>query len=69
MNDDTLGTIRTSVVYNEHNAEAIQEMRNACANLIDLIEKYKERDPRLCALAQTEFENGCMWAIKCIAKG
>ena len=34
------------------------------ADLIDLCEQVKSKEPRLAALAQTAYEEACLWAVK-----
>jgi hypothetical protein len=46
----------------------ISEIRQKSAELIDLCETLKSKDARLASLAQTSYEQACMWAIKCVTR-
>jgi hypothetical protein len=39
-------------------------IKNKAAELIDVRETLKSKDPRLASLAQTSIEEAAMWAVK-----
>jgi hypothetical protein len=52
-----------------HSADSIvDEIRRKSAELIDMCETLKSKDARLASLAQTSYEQACMWAIKCATR-
>jgi hypothetical protein len=70
----TLGQKRVKADFNPAKNDLVDQIKNKAAELIDLCEKmrvlggeapliYSEKH-RLISLAQTEFENGAMWAVK-----
>lgn len=65
----SLGEKRCGVVRDSHEEIDVIEVREACAALIDKMERLKRKsdDPeviRLTALAMTNFETGQMFAVK-----
>jgi hypothetical protein len=44
--------------------DEVDIIRNKCAELIDLCETLKAKDPGLASLAQTSLEEAAMWAVK-----
>jgi len=42
----------------------VRTIKEDTAALIDMCETLKEKDGRLVALAQTAYEEACMWAVK-----
>lgn len=60
----TLGEqrIRTWVELGQNSA--VDELKQLSAKLIDLCEELKEKDPRLCAMAQSHYELAAMLAVK-----
>jgi hypothetical protein len=64
----SLGEDRVRVTFNPGNNDAVAELKQRTAELIDIVEALKaEGQPelnRLVALAQTCFEDGAMWAVK-----
>lgn len=54
--------VRTS--FNPSNDSIVDQIKQKSAELIDLCEDLKFKDPRLVALAQTAYEEAAMWAIK-----
>lgn len=42
----------------------MSEIKTLSANLINICEKIKDKDPRLASLAQTAYEEAAMWAVK-----
>lgn len=67
----TLGQKRVVLSYGIPTQEQkylAQEIKLKCAELIDLIEPLKTNGERarVAALAQTEFETACMYAVKAV---
>lgn len=62
----TVGEKRVRVDFNVDGDPAVDEVKKMSAHLIDLCEFEKDKDPRLCALAQTAFEEAAMWAVKLV---
>ena len=73
----TLGTDRVRLSFNPSSNELVEAIKRKAAELIDLCEECKNdvRNAgetigqhgeilRLWSLAQTEFEDGAMWAVK-----
>lgn len=65
MAEQTLGEKRVRVNFNPKVDGMVDVIKAKTAELIDLCEKMKDRDPRLAALAQTHYEDAAMWAVKC----
>lgn len=61
---ESLGEIRVRRNFNPSRDETVDSIKSLTAQLIDLCEDLKRFDPRLAALAQTEYENAAMWAVK-----
>ena len=64
MPKQTTGEERVRVSFNPSGNERVDEIKRVAAELIDLCEEMKGKEPRLAALAQTAFEEGAMWAVK-----
>lgn len=72
MNDNkTLGQKRVKADFNPSKNDLVDQIKNKAAELIDLCEEMRNlpitgsnEKQRLISLAQTEFENGAMWAVK-----
>ena len=67
----TLGQKRVVLNYGiptQEQKDLAQNIKLKCAELIDLIEPFKTNGERarIVALAQTEFEIGCMNAVKAV---
>jgi len=45
-------------------APVVDVIKSMTADLIDLCETLKAKDARLASLAQTAYEEACMWAVK-----
>lgn len=65
MSEKTIGEMRVRTDFNVTNDEGVTQIKNKAADLINLVETIKSKDPRLASLAQTAFEDGAMWAVKC----
>ena len=44
----------------------VDQIKQKTAELINLVDSVKHRDPRLCALACTAYEEAAMWAVKTV---
>jgi len=64
MNEKTLGERRVRVDFNVANDSLVNEIKVTCAKLIDKCEEIKDKDPRLCAIAQSYIETACEKAVK-----
>lgn len=60
----TVGTDRVRATFNPSESSAVDQIKRNTAELIDLCEMLKNKDPRLAALAQTAYEEAAMWAVK-----
>jgi hypothetical protein len=60
----TIGEDRVRTKFNPSNNTLVDQIKNKSAELIDLCEKLKEKDARLASLAQTNYEDAAMWAVK-----
>lgn len=70
----TLGENRVRTSFNPSKDDAVDEIKQKTAELIDLCEELKliaqkvgppqNEIVRLCALAQTAYEEAAMWAVK-----
>jgi hypothetical protein len=61
---ETLGEQRVRVKFNPGATADVDVIKQKSAELIDLCEKFKSKDPRLASLAQTAYEEAAMWAVK-----
>lgn len=68
---ETIGEQRVRISFNPATAERggdvadqVRELKTKSAELIDLCEALKSKDPRLASLAQTSYEEAAMWAVK-----
>ena len=61
----TIGGERVRIAFNPSTENVVDEIKAKTAELIDLVEEIKPKDPRLAALAQTAYEEAAMWAVKC----
>lgn len=60
----TLGEQRVRTEFNPSSESIVDQIKQKTAELINICEELKEKDPRLAAIAQTEFESAAMWAVK-----
>jgi hypothetical protein len=60
----SLGQDRVRVKFNPSDDSVVNQIKQKSAELIDLCETIKSKDPRLAALAQTHYEDAAMWAVK-----
>jgi len=59
-----IGEDRVRVSFNPSTIPEVDEIKNKTADLINLCEGLKAKDPRLASLAQTAYEEAAMWAVK-----
>lgn len=64
MPEKTVGETRVRTDFNVSGSDAVTQIKQKSAELIDLCEGLKAKDGRLASLAQTSYEEGCMWAVK-----
>ena len=62
--DYSIGEQRVRIEFNSSNSGLVNQIKRKTAELINLCEDFKEKDPRLAALAQTAYEEAAMWAVK-----
>lgn len=62
----TLGEKRLRRKSNTSLGEPADSILRLSADLIDLCEQHKDKEPRLAALAQTHYEEASMWAMKLV---
>ena len=66
----SLGTDRVRIKFNPSDNSLVQQLKTKAAELIDLCEQGRNagsvdgEHQRLWSLAQTQFENAAMWAVK-----
>lgn len=66
----TRGQYRVGSDFNPSGNSEIEQIKGVTATLIDNLEWHKDRSPeidRLIALAQTKYEEACMFAVKAVA--
>lgn len=63
--EHTLGQKRVRSAFNPSTENVVDVIKEKTAELIDICNEMREKDPRLCALAQTTYEEAAMWAVKC----
>jgi hypothetical protein len=74
----TLGEDRVRTKFNPSADTTVDQIKQKSAELIDLVEEIKlvaqkngaqSETIRLCALAQTHYEDAAMWAVKAATTG
>jgi hypothetical protein len=60
----TVGETRVRTTFNPSENSMVDLLKQKTADLIDMCETLKAKDPRLASLAQTSFEEAAMWAVK-----
>lgn len=60
----SIGEERVRVAFNPSTSGVVDEVKQKTAELINICEGLKDKDPRLAALAQTAYEEAAMWAVK-----
>jgi len=66
VREQTMGEKRVRIDFNPSTNMDVAAIKQDTANLIDHCERLKGQgcDGRLCALAQTAYEEAAMWAVK-----
>lgn len=64
MEIKTIGEMRVRIDFNVTNNDNVTKIKQGTAELINLVEELKLKDPRLASLAQTSYEEAAMWAVK-----
>lgn len=62
--EQTKGEKLVRTAFNVDKNEVVDQLKQKSAELINLVEQIKDKDPRLAALAQTNYELAAMWAVK-----
>ena len=60
----TIGEARVRTTFNPSANEIVDQLKQKSAELINMCEDLKAKDPRLASIAQTSFEEAAMWAVK-----
>lgn len=60
----TIGEQRVRTQFNPSADSMVDQIKQKTAELINICEGLKSKDPRLASLAQTEYESAAMWAVK-----
>lgn len=60
----TIGEDRVRIGFNPAANDVVSQFKQKTAELINLADSIKNLDPRLSAIAQTAYEEACMWAVK-----
>lgn len=64
METKTIGELRVRTEFNPSADGVVDQIKMKSAELINMCEALKEKDPRLASLAQTAYEEAAMWAVK-----
>ena len=62
--EKTIGEKRVRTEFNPSKDDTVSKIKQKTAELINLCEELKEKDPRLASIAQTEYESAAHWAVK-----
>ena len=65
-NEPTIGEIRVRTSFNVGDNSDVDNIKKTVAELINLVDSLKAKDPRLASLAMTDFESAAMWAVKLV---
>jgi hypothetical protein len=65
----TIGEMRVRALFNPSASGDVDNIKQKTAELIDICESLKAKDPRLAAIAQTAYEEAVMWAVKLATAG
>lgn len=60
----SIGEQRVRTTFNPSANSIVDQIKQKTAELINMCEQLKNKDARLASLAQTEYENAAMWAVK-----
>lgn len=68
MSDEpvSVGEERVRTTFNVGDSSDVDKIKKASAELINLVNQSKDKDPRLAALAMTGYEEAAMWAVKLV---
>ena len=72
MTDQTFGQRAVGLSFNPSKDGAVDEIKQAYANIIDLLDELRADQPygkeqaRLCSIAITQAQDAQMWAVKAI---
>lgn len=74
MSEKTLGEKRVRTEFNPSKAGNVEAIKQRTAELINILEAYRTDERyqhdgevlRLISIAQTSFEEACMWAVKSV---
>lgn len=64
MSELSIGEQRVRTQFNPSADSTVDMIKQKSAELINLCETLKDKDPRLASLAQTAYEEAAMWAVK-----
>lgn len=64
MSEKSIGEKRVRTEFNPSQEGIVDQIKQKSAELINLVESIKEKDPHLGSLAQTAYEEAAMWAVK-----
>jgi hypothetical protein len=62
--EKSLGEFMVRTEFNPDKNDLVNQIKQKTAELINLTEQCRIKDPRLTSLAQTNYENAAMWALK-----
>lgn len=60
----SIGEQRVRTAFNPDQNSTVDKIKQKTAELINLCEELKAKDPRLASVAQTEYETAAMYAVK-----
>jgi len=60
----TIGEERLRTKFDPGACSAVDSINQMTAQLIDLCETLKTKDPRLAVIAMTAYEEAALWAVK-----
>lgn len=61
---NTIGESRVRTQFNPAANSDVDVIKQRTAELINICDHLKSKDPRLASLAQTSYEEAAMWAVK-----
>lgn len=64
MSEISIGEKRMRTEFSIFDNSNIEYIKQKTAELINLVESMKDKDPRLASLAQTTYEQAALWAEK-----
>lgn len=64
--EKTLGEKRVRVDFNPSDSNQVSVIKQKFAELINLVEEAKAKDPRLVEIAQHSIEEAAMWSVKAV---